>query len=176
LEEIKAETMDPDHAHGPVVAMRPPEIPDYRLTGVNAHRAVEMGLAEADWYQSAVPRATMRKLLERRDGPAIRDTLLWFGILALTGGATAYWWGTWWAVIPYLVYAVFYGTASDSRWHECGHGTAFRTDWLNSVLYEIASFMVCVSPSSGAGATPATTAIRSSSAAIPKSRCRVRPT
>jgi MocE subfamily Rieske [2Fe-2S] domain protein len=134
--------MDLDHAHGPVATMRPPDILDYSLTGVNAQRAVEMGLAEADWYQTPVPRATMRHLLERRDGPAIRDTLLWFGILALTGGATAYWWGTWWAVIPYLVYAVFYGTASDSRWHECSHGTAFRTDWMNSVLYEIASFMV----------------------------------
>lgn len=131
-----------DHPHGPVAALRPPAHLDYSLTGENAHRAVELGLAEADWYQTPVPRATMRKLLERRDGPAIRDTLLWFGILALTGGATALLWGTWWAVIPYLIYAVFYGTASDSRWHECGHGTAFRTDWLNSLLYEIASFMV----------------------------------
>ena len=51
-------------------------------------------------------------------------------------------WGTWWVVIPYLIYAVLYGTSSDSRWHECGHGTAFKTDWMNSVLYEIASFMV----------------------------------
>ncbi len=134
--------MDLDQAPGPVATLPPPANPDYSLTGKNAHRAVEMGLAEADWYQTPVPRATLRKLLERRDGPAIRDTLLWFGVLALTGGATAYWWGTWWAVLPYLIYAVFYGTASDSRWHECGHGTAFRTDWMNSVLYEIASFMV----------------------------------
>jgi MocE subfamily Rieske [2Fe-2S] domain protein len=45
-------------------------------------------------------------------------------------------------VIPYLIYAVLYGTSSDSRWHECGHGTAFKTDWMNSALYEVASFMV----------------------------------
>jgi MocE subfamily Rieske [2Fe-2S] domain protein len=115
---------------------------DYSLTGVNAARAVEKGLAEAEWYTCPVPKAEMRKLLERRDGPAIRDTLLLFGLLTGTGYATVVLWGTWWAVIPYLVYAVFYGTSSDSRWHECGHGTAFRSDWMNIALYEIASFMV----------------------------------
>jgi len=31
---------------------------------------------------------------------------------------------------------------SDSRWHESSHGTAFKTDWLNNALYELASFMV----------------------------------
>ena len=53
---------------------------DYSLTGVNASLAVEKGLAEADWYQCAVPRETMRQLLVRRDGPAIRDTILWFAL------------------------------------------------------------------------------------------------
>lgn len=115
---------------------------DYSLTGANSKRAIELGLAEAEWYQTPIPRATMRQLLERRDGPAIRDTVLLFLILLATGYATIALWGTWWAVIPYLVYAVFYGTSSDSRWHECGHGTAFRTDWMNAALYEIASFMV----------------------------------
>lgn len=117
-------------------------INDYSLTGENSRRAIELGLAEADWYQTPVPRATMRQLLERRDGPAIRDTALLFLILLATGYATVALWGTWWAAIPYAIYAVFYGTSSDSRWHECGHGTAFKTDWMNSALYEIASFMV----------------------------------
>jgi Na+-transporting NADH:ubiquinone oxidoreductase subunit F len=115
---------------------------DYSLTGVNASRAVEKGLAEADWYTSPVPKEAMRKLLQRRNGPAIRDTILLFALLAGTGYATVALWGTWWAALPYLVYAVLYGTSSDSRWHECGHGTAFKTDWLNIALYEIASFMV----------------------------------
>jgi hypothetical protein len=58
---------------------------DYSLTGVNATLAVEKGLAEADWYQCAVPRETMRELLERRNGPAIRDTILWFALSRLRG-------------------------------------------------------------------------------------------
>jgi len=124
------------------VGMRPPDILDYSLTGEYSKRAVELGLAEADWYQSPVPRDTMRRLLTRKNGPAIRDTLLLITILASTAVATILLWGTWYAVIPYLIYAVFYATSSDSRWHECGHGTAFRTDWMNNVVYEVASFMV----------------------------------
>ena len=115
---------------------------DYSLIGENSKRAIELGLAEADWYQSPVPRAKLRQLLTRKNGPAIRDTFLLVIILVVTAVATILLWGTWWAVIPYLIYAVFYGTSSDSRWHECGHGTAFRTDWMNNILYEIASFMV----------------------------------
>ena len=121
---------------------RPPQHLDYSLTGENSMKAIEKGLAEADWYQSPVPRAEMRKLLERRDGPGIRDTILWFALMGLTGWATFAFWGTWWVVLPYMAYAVLYATASDSRWHEAGHGTAFRTDWLNNFLYEVASFMV----------------------------------
>lgn len=115
---------------------------DYSLTGENAAVAVERGLAEADWYQCPVPRAEMRKLLERRDGPAIRDTLLWFALILGSAYATWLLWGSWWAVLPYFVYATLYASTSDSRWHESEHGTAFRTDWMNRALYEIASFMV----------------------------------
>ena len=107
---------------------------DYSLTGENTKRAVELGLAEADWYQTPVPRAIIRELLTRKNGPAIRDTLLLIVVLASTAVTTVVLWGTWWAVISYLIYAVFYGTSSDSRWHECGHGTAFKTNWMNDAL------------------------------------------
>jgi Na+-transporting NADH:ubiquinone oxidoreductase subunit F len=122
--------------------LMPPTKLDYSLTGENAAKAIERGLAEADWYQSPVPRPLMRKLLERRDGPAIRDTIIWFGLIIGLGYLTYRLWPSWWAIVPYLIYAVLYASTSDSRWHEAGHGTAFKTDWMNNVLYEIASFMV----------------------------------
>jgi Na+-transporting NADH:ubiquinone oxidoreductase subunit F len=115
---------------------------DYSLTGVNSALAIEKGLAEADWYQCPVPREALRHLLERRDGPAIRTTVLWFALIAGSAYATCALWGSWWALIPYALYSVLYASTSDSRWHESGHGTAFRTDWMNSALYEAASFMV----------------------------------
>ena len=115
---------------------------NYSLVGENANRAIERGLAEADWYQCPVPRGQMRRLLERRDGPAVRDTILWFALILGSAWATWRLWGTAWAALPYALYAVLCASTSDSRWHEAGHGTAFRTDWMNNALYEIASFMV----------------------------------
>src|ERR1039458_974513 len=117
-------------------------IADYSLTGVNSILAVEKGHAEADWYTCAVPKAAMRSLLERRDGPAIRDTLIWFLLLFGFGFWAYCWWGSLWAIVPFALYGVVYGSTSDSRWHESSHGTAFKTDWMNNALYEIASFMV----------------------------------
>src|SRR5262245_37883534 len=110
---------------------RPPTTLDYSLTGINANAAIEKGLAEADWYTCPVPRTEMRKLLQRRDGPAMRDTLLWFALILGTGVLAYILWGTWWAIIPFALYGVLYASTSDSRWHEAGHGTAFKTDWMN---------------------------------------------
>ncbi len=118
------------------------EIRDYSLVGKESELSLERGLAEATWYTSPVPREKMRALLVRRNGPAIRDTLLWFGLIFGSAFLVILLWGTWWFLIPYIVYAVLYSSTSDSRWHESSHGTAFRSNWMNNVLYEIASFMV----------------------------------
>ncbi len=115
---------------------------DYSLLGAESKRAIEMGLVNAEWYQSPIPRDKMRELLVRKDGPAIFDTLLWFGLLIGSGILVYLWWGSWIAIFPYIVYSVIYASSSDSRWHEAGHGTAFKTDWMNNALYEISSFMV----------------------------------
>ncbi|HTL52507.1 MAG TPA: fatty acid desaturase [Planctomycetota bacterium] len=117
---------------------------DYRLTGADTTRAIERGLAEATWYTSPVPPDQMRELLQRRNGPAIVDTILWFALILGSGAAGFYLWraGSWWAILPFAIYGVLYASTSDSRWHESSHGTAFKTDWMNNALYEIASFMV----------------------------------
>ncbi|GAB1855490.1 hypothetical protein MHTCC0001_03240 [Flavobacteriaceae bacterium MHTCC 0001] len=115
---------------------------DYSLIGEESKKAVRSGLAEATWYTAPVPREQMRELLKRKDGPAIRDTILWFGLLFGFGYLIYALWGTWWVIIPIMLYSVVYASSSDSRWHETSHGTAFKTDWMNNWLYEIASFMV----------------------------------
>jgi fatty acid desaturase len=83
----------------------------------------------------------MKELTKRSNGPAIRDAILWFGLLIVTGTAGYQLWGTWWAVLAFGLYGILY-SAADARWHECGHGTAFRTPWMNEVVYYIASFMM----------------------------------
>lgn len=115
---------------------------DYSLVGKDTALAIEKGLAEASWHTSPVPKDKLRELLARKDGPAIRDCILYFGLILASGYATFALWGSWWAVVPMMIYGILYASASDARWHESSHGTAFKTDWMNNALYEIASFMV----------------------------------
>lgn len=115
---------------------------DYSLTGPENKRAQERGLVTSEWYQSPIPRQKMKELMKRKDGPAIRDTIIWFALLIGAGVLGYYSWGTWWAIPAFFLYGTLYASPGDSRWHECGHGTAFKTPWMNEVIYQIASFMV----------------------------------
>ncbi|MEH7387901.1 fatty acid desaturase family protein [Bacillus sp. JJ1521] len=115
---------------------------DYSLTGPESRRAQEKGLVSAEWYMTPIPRKRMKELMKRKNGPAIRDTFIWFGGLIILGFLAYLSWGTWWSIPAFLAYGILYATPGDSRWHECGHGTAFRTPWMNEVMYQIASFMV----------------------------------
>jgi fatty acid desaturase len=119
---------------------------DYGLFGADGKRAVETGLAAAEWYHSEISRKDMKALMKRDDQPAIRDTfILYICMIAFAGIGIALW-PSWWSAPFWLAYGVLYGSASDSRWHECGHGTAFKTPWMNTVVYQIASFMMVRNP------------------------------
>ncbi|NDH02348.1 MAG: fatty acid desaturase [Marivivens sp.] len=119
---------------------------DYSMLGEDARRAVESGLAAAEWYHTDIPRKEMKDLMQRSDGPAIRDTIILFGSMALFAGIGIYFWPTAWSIPFWLAYGVLYGSAMDSRWHECSHGTAFKTRWMNDVIYQIASFCMVRNP------------------------------
>lgn len=119
---------------------------DYSLTGESSVAAQANGLSGALWYTCPIPRKDLKALMKRSDAPAIRDTLLWFAGLAASGLLAAHFWGSWLCVPFFIVYGVLYGSASDSRWHECGHGSAFRTRWLNDAVYYLASFMIFREP------------------------------
>ncbi|MGA1216293.1 MAG: fatty acid desaturase, partial [Candidatus Nanopelagicales bacterium] len=119
---------------------------DYRLTGPEAQRARERGLADARWFQPVVEPSVMRSLQERSDARASLDTTLW--IAALIGAGLLAWWslGSWWAVPAFALYGALYGGSADARWHEAGHGTAFRTGWANEAVYHVACFMLWRGP------------------------------
>jgi fatty acid desaturase len=119
---------------------------DYSLTGPEAERAVKRGLASATWYQAPIPRKVMKELMQRSDQPAIRDTAIWLAAFLVTGGLAAWAYPSLWSVPFFLAYGVLYGSSTDSRWHECGHGTAFRTPWMNDAVYHLACFMIMRNP------------------------------
>ncbi|GLX67012.1 fatty acid desaturase family protein [Paenibacillus glycanilyticus] len=115
---------------------------DYSLSGPENKRALESGLASAEWYASPIPRKRMKELMKRKNGPAIRDTVIWLALLVGSGLLAFQAWGTWLAIPAFLIYGILYASPGDSRWHECGHGTAFKTPWMNEVIYQFASFLV----------------------------------
>lgn len=119
---------------------------DYSLTGPEAARAQERGLADATWFRPAIDPDRLRALSRRSNGRAAVDTLLWLGLLAGTGLWAWFARGSWWAVPAFAVYGVLYSGTADARWHEMGHGTAFRTRWLNDAVYHLACFMIIRGP------------------------------
>jgi len=102
--------------------------------------------------------------------------ILAFILLASGGAAYHFWkqgnYGLF--SLCFWIYCTFYTSSADSRWHEvndlnmrltativtsvmrliirfndsgqAGHGTAFKTKWLNDVVYNVASFMVFREP------------------------------
>ena len=119
---------------------------DYSLTGTSTKRAVEIGLATAEWYHTDIPRKEMKALMKREDGPALRDMALFYGLMLATAAAAILLWPSWWAAPFLFVYGTLYTSGADSRWHEAGHGTAFRTDRYNTVVYQIACFCLLRNP------------------------------
>ncbi len=119
---------------------------DYSLIGAQSKLAENLGLASAQWYAAPIPRQRLKQFMQRSDGPAIRDTAIWVAAFLVTGGLAFAFWPTLFALPFFLAYGVLYGSSSDSRWHEGGHGTAFKTRWMNDAVYHVACFMIMREP------------------------------
>jgi len=119
---------------------------DYRLCSDEEGRAVAAGLADADWYRSPVEPARLKELMARSNARAALDIALYLGLLVGSGVWLYLSLWSWWTIIPLVIYGTLYGSSADPRWHECGHGTAFRTSWINTVIYYPASFMLLRDP------------------------------
>lgn len=118
----------------------------YSLTGVAEGTValddarIEEEMEQESWWAPDIPRKELRALMQRSDGPALIHFGIWIVLLVVSGYAVVATWGSWWILPALFVYGTIY-SSSDARWHECGHGTPFRTRWLNEVWYQISSFM-----------------------------------
>ncbi|HXW82036.1 MAG TPA: fatty acid desaturase [Acidimicrobiales bacterium] len=119
---------------------------DYSLTGPEGAVAIAAGLADAQWYRPPIDADRLRSLMERTNWRAACDTTLWFVLLVGIGTAAFISLGTWYAIPAFAVFGALYGGSADARWHENGHGTAFRAKWANDVVYYMASFMLLREP------------------------------
>ena len=118
-------------------------VQDYRLAG----NASAISIPHEAWYQCPLPRRELKHLMRRTDRTALGNYALWLGAVAASGTAAVLAWGTPWLAVPlFAVYGVLYASGGESRWHECSHGTSFRSRWLNEVFYHLASFLSLKNP------------------------------
>ena len=97
------------------------------------------------WWEPCIDRALLRGLMKRSDGPGLYFLTVWAALLAMTGLAIHASRGTWWVVPAVLAYGLVLGFAYAPS-HECAHGTAFRTRWLNEAVMWLSSFIWGESP------------------------------
>ncbi len=93
-----------------------------------------------------IDRKLSKQLMKRSDRPGLIWLALWVGLLLLSGYAMHLSEGSIW----YIPLLIFYGTAialpAYALSHECAHGTAFRTRWLNEVLFWVSSLVYYEEP------------------------------
>ena len=121
-------------------------VKDYSLTGSSAQKAHESGLSSPNWYRTEIDPSEIRKLMQKSDARAFKDAFLWIALLLITAYFAVILSPSLWSLPLWFIYGVLYGSASDARWHECGHNTAFKTQWMNDVIYHSASFMLMRNP------------------------------
>ena len=93
-----------------------------------------------DWYRPQISRKELKDLMQRNDANGLIDFGLW-GLLLVASGYLAYAaLGTDWVIPAFFIYGTIYSSC-DARWHECAHGTPFRTRWLNEFFYRLSSLM-----------------------------------
>ncbi len=115
---------------------------DYSLRGAESAAALTNGMANGRWFQADIDPKRLAELSARSNGRAAIDMALWIGLIVASGVLAWNVRDSWWAIPAFLLYGALTGGASDARWHECGHGTAFKSNFLNDVFYYPASFML----------------------------------
>jgi fatty acid desaturase len=95
---------------------------------------------EDGWYRPDIPRKELKVLMARGNLEGLLSFGMWGVCLGLSGYAAYRSVGSYWVIPAFFLYGIIYSSC-DARWHECAHGTPFRTRWLNEMFYVICSLM-----------------------------------
>ena len=88
----------------------------------------------------------LKRLMRHSDAPGLRYLALWL-LMLLGSGTLVHLALDSWALVPALVlYGTILTVPSYSLSHECAHGTAFRTRWLNETVFFISSLLYLEPP------------------------------
>jgi fatty acid desaturase len=93
-----------------------------------------------EWFSCNIPRKEFKTLLKRDNYHAVINFGLWFVLLGATGYLAYRLMGTAWVFPAFFLYGVVYASGN-AKWHECSHGTPFKTNWLNEIFYFLGGSM-----------------------------------
>lgn len=100
----------------------------------------------ADSSGIQLDKKTLKGLMRRSDLPGLRYLGLWVLFLAASGAGLVLSLGTWLVVPAALLYGAILTVPAYSLSHECAHGTAFRTRWLNELVFWVTSLIYLEPP------------------------------
>ncbi|MDX1575766.1 MAG: fatty acid desaturase [Kiloniellales bacterium] len=88
----------------------------------------------------------LKRLARRSDRPGLIYLGLWALFLAGSGALLFFSYGTWGVVPAMILYGSILTVPAYALSHECAHGTAFRTRWLNELVFWVTSFVYFEGP------------------------------
>src|SRR5688500_6622291 len=101
------------------------------------------------WYRTPVDTELLKRLSQRSDLRGFAQTLSYLGLYAATAGLALYGAGGGadgrrWPVAAIALIVFLHGTVCAfmiNGVHELGHGTVFRTRWLNAIFLRVLAFL-----------------------------------
>jgi fatty acid desaturase len=97
------------------------------------------------WFAPSVDRKTLRGLMKRNDAHGLAFFLAWL-VLVCCSGYLVYISERAWTLVPAMVLLGTILSFSYAASHECAHGTAFKTRWLNELIFWITSLVFIEEP------------------------------
>ena len=97
------------------------------------------------WYRCQVDKELLKELSKKSDFKGLQHVSIFFVLLVLTGLCAYLTWGTLWGIFWILIYGNIY-CFSNPLWHETGHRTAFKSNYLNEFFYYISCYMAFFEP------------------------------
>lgn len=88
----------------------------------------------------------LKALMRRSDRPGLIYLGCWLALLAATGTLVLMAVGSWWLAPALLLYSGVFAVSAYALSHECAHGTAFRTRWLNETVFWFSSLLYYEEP------------------------------
>ena len=94
----------------------------------------------------SIDKKTLKSLMRRSDRPGLLYLSGWTILLFTFGLLLWLSLGSYWVILTMLIYSVFFAVPAYAFSHECAHGTAFRTRWLNETIFWITSLLYFEEP------------------------------